>query len=573
VRFNADGTPAPSPSIEIISPTEPRVLNGRSGETLAEAVQIRITNSSFPAIGAPIPNVGVELRPGSDPAVSPSAVCSPKPVVLTDSGGLAKCDVKFGGRTGSGFVILSLGAIGEAAISINVQPGLPSSLVKVSGDNQSGRPGQQLAEQLVAQVRDGGGNPLAGATVRWEILSGTATVSPVNITSDASGNVRTTVTLGTQPGNVQIKATVLAGSQPNVIFGATISQVLSTITKISGDNQTAFTNTTFPQPLIVEVRDTQGAAVVGTAVNFAVTGGPGSIPGGGSVTTDAQGRALVNVQAGASAGTVTVTATVGSLPAVSFTLTVRLPGPVFDLTSFRNVASNQVGVVPGGIIRILARGVATGINGVVESNFLMGPLPTRLRDVEVQFGSTLAPIFQLENINGQEAVVVQAPFDLVGPGTVPVTIRVGAGSTLVNGVQVLELQPGVFETVDQQNRRFAVLLRPNGTFVTPANPARWGELIRAYFTGGGSALDPRANTGQTGVPGQRLINQVIVGVNNAGVRVVSAQCAVGMIGVYEVIFEVPENTQAGPDRPFAIAVVGANGQSIFGNGSMIAIGP
>jgi uncharacterized protein (TIGR03437 family) len=252
---------------------------------------------------------------------------------------------------------------------------------------------------------------------------------------------------------------------------------------------------------------------------------------------------------------------------------VRLPGPVFDPTSFRNVASNQVGVVPGGIIRILARGVATGINGVVQANFLMGPLPTRLRDVEVQFGSSLAPIFQLENINGQEAVVVQAPFDLVGPGTVPVTIRVGSGSTLVNGVQVLELQPGVFETVDQQNRRFAVLLRPNGTYVTPDNPARRGELIRGFFTGGGSMLDPRANTGQTGVPGQRLVNQAIVGVNNAGVRVVSTSYAVGMIGVYEVIFEIPADAAIGSSLNYAIAVVASNGQSVFSNSSLIAVGP
>jgi hypothetical protein len=572
VRFNSDGTPAPSPSIEIITPAEPRVLNGRAGETLTEAVAVRVTNSAFPAIGAPIPNVGIELRPGSDPATSPSAVCAPKPVALSDTTGLAKCDVKFGGKTGGGYVVLSIGAIGEATININVQPGVASGIVKVSGDGQTGRPGQQLPTQLVAQVQDGGGNPLAGASVRWEILSGTATLNPTSSTSDSSGNVRTTVTLGNQTGNVQIKATVLAGSQPSVLFGATISQVLATITKISGDNQTAFTNAPFAQPLVVELRDVQGAAVVGSPVNFAVASGPATIQGSGAVSSDSQGRALVTVQAGATSGTVTVTATAGSLPAVSFTLTVRLPGPVFDAGSFRNVASNQVGVVPLGIVRILARGVATGINGVVQANFLLGPLPTRLRDVEVQFGSSLAPIFQLENINGQEAVVVQAPADLVGPGTVPVTIRVGSASTLVNGVQVLEVQPGVFETVDQQNRRFAVLLRPNGTYVSPDNPARWGELIRGYFTSGGSMLDPRANTGQTGVPGQRLINQVIVGVNDAGVRVVSAQYAVGMIGVYEVIFEVPQGTTVGSDRPFAIAVVNAAGQSIFGNGSRIAIG-
>ena len=43
-----------------------------------------------------------------------------------------------------------------------------------------------------------------------------------------------------------------------------------------------------------------------------------------------------------------------------------------------------------------------------------------------------------------------------------------------------------------------------------------------------------------------------------------------MVGVYEVDFEVPENTAAGNNAPFAIVVYqGTN--VVFGNGSLIPI--
>jgi hypothetical protein len=42
------------------------------------------------------------------------------------------------------------------------------------------------------------------------------------------------------------------------------------------------------------------------------------------------------------------------------------------------------------------------------------------------------------------------------------------------------------------------------------------------------------------------------------------------VGVYEVDFQVPQDTATGSNAPFAIAV-SVDGQLLFGNGSQIAI--
>jgi uncharacterized protein (TIGR03437 family) len=107
--------------------------------------------------------------------------------------------------------------------------------------------------------------------------------------------------------------------------------------------------------------------------------------------------------------------------------------------------------------------------------------------------------------------------------------------------------------------------------VTPENPARYGELIRIFITGAGQ-VSPTAFTGVTGVPGQNVLAPVVVGLNNEGVRLVSAAYLEGAIGVFEIIFEVPQGTPIGPTRPIGVLLTRPGGQFVFpGNSPTIAI--
>jgi len=65
---------------------------------------------------------------------------------------------------------------------------------------------------------------------------------------------------------------------------------------------------------------------------------------------------------------------------------------------------------------------------------------------------------------------------------------------------------------------------------------------------------------------------VIVGVNNAGARVISARLAPSLIGVYEVAFQVDSNAPIGNDIVLSLAVNVPGDQSTrFSAGSKIPI--
>ncbi len=105
----------------------------------------------------------------------------------------------------------------------------------------------------------------------------------------------------------------------------------------------------------------------------------------------------------------------------------------------------------------------------------------------------------------------------------------------------------------------------DGSYVTPTNPARRGETYYLVATGLGQTTPP-ISTNSAGIGGQVVNLQVVVGVNNSGVPVLTnqTQYLVGAIGVYIVGFQIPANAPTGADQPLAIAVV-INGQVVFGN--------
>ena len=92
----------------------------------------------------------------------------------------------------------------------------PSALDIVSGNGQVSLIGTALSTPLVVKV-SAEGSPVKGATVTFAVASGSATVSPTTSVTDANGQARTQVTLGSSPGEVSITA-VVAGTNLKVTF-------------------------------------------------------------------------------------------------------------------------------------------------------------------------------------------------------------------------------------------------------------------------------------------------------------------------------------------------------------------
>jgi len=580
--IGTDPTGIPLVQAQLVYPsTADLPLIGQAGQKNPTQLKATVNaTGGFGGAGQAIPNVAVRID-APDPTTSPSISCSQGNTIYTDSTGTATCDLVFGGKLGSGVFSVSIGEylnFGNKTFQVNAgQFGLIRIL---SGDNQSGTPGSAINSPLLAILSDLGGNPVSGVSVLWEVTSGTATLTNQSTVSDSTGRVSARVVLGNSAGPVKIRLSAPGTTVTPVIFTVGVNIVVTGLQKVSGDSQNAFINTDFAQPLVVQVNGASGA-VQGAPVVFAIpvtppgtaTAGTATL-GTPNATTDAQGRASTTVHAGATAGTITITATSGTFNQ-TFTLVVQPPGPVFTSNSFFTSAGLRPGgVSPGNIVRITAAGVATGVQGCVNGAGLVGGVPLQVANVTVQFGTSSAPIYNVCNLGtGQEFVTVQVPFDITAPGTVAVTIKSGTGSATAS-VPTVQASPGLFDVVMSDNRRRAILERPDGTFVSLENRARKGEILRAYVTGLGPGVfgGVATTTNQAGIPGVEFTPTypVVVGVNNAGVRVVSVAYSPDVVGVYIVSFEVPAETPSGQDIPFVVAVSLSSGLA-FSNPSSLPI--
>ncbi len=219
------------------------------------------------------------------------------------------------GLTAANFSVKAYVGGGASGPTVPPAPSAPAAanLVLVSGNSQSGVAGQALANPLVVEVTDSNGNPVQGVTVNFAVTAGGGSLSAIQATTTPSGMASVAWTLGAAGTNT---ATAFSGSLAGspITFNATATAATSTpasLAMVSGSGQTGVAGKALPNPLVVEVTDSNGNPVQGVTVNFAVTAGGGSLSAIQATTTPS-GMASVTWTLGA-AGTNTVTATSGSL--------------------------------------------------------------------------------------------------------------------------------------------------------------------------------------------------------------------------------------------------------------------
>lgn len=554
-----------------------RVIRGSAGQTIKGAIKVQVVAADGPQAGQPIPNIALNVSAFGDPNSVPSATCAGG-TQLTDAAGMVSCDLVLGPVVSANPnsptpINVNLGnAIQTSLISVVVSQGQASQVKVVQGDKQSGKAGQQFT--LIGKVTDPAGNPVASVPVTWKVTQGTATLTSSSAQSDAQGNVQTGVTLGGTPGNVVVQVTATPAGGTGAItasFNLTITVTVGGISSVSGSTQSAVLNQAFGAPLVVLVTDSSGKALANTPVTFAVTGGAATL-GSAAATTDAQGHASTTVTAGSSAGAITVIATAGTQTA-QFTLTSRVPGPAVTAASFVNGASGQPGLTPCGIAIVSGSGLAPGLQGTVQADSFVGGLPFTLSGDSLTVNGIAAPIFWVSNTQaGGEALAFQTPCD-VTPGPATVILTVNGSATTVASVPVTKYQPGIFQTTIN-GKKYAVLVHvADGSYVTPDNPAHRGEQLLVFVTGLGTGT-PSTATNRAGVTGQTSDANIIVGVNNAGVRVIGSQYLPGAIGIYTITFEVPSDTATGTYQNLGLIVTDPadpNNTAIYAYGSFLPI--
>jgi len=197
------------------------------------------------------------------------------------------------------------------------------------------------------------------------------------------------------------------------------------------------------------------------------------------------------------------------------------------------------------------------------------PFPFESSGVSVQFGSARAPILAVSNLDGQESVTVQVPFE-VPVGETTVTLRSGHQSA-TRKVTILPATPGVFQMRMADGGTRAVVLHADGSMVDLQHPAHPGETLRMFATGLGP-MQPAVHTNQMGSSDSPAVPVygLIVGFHAQAVTLISATPAAGMVGVEEVTFQIPANAPSGPDIPLSLAVV-VDGKAVHSNKSSLPV--
>ena len=270
----------------------------------------------------------------------------------------------------------------------------------------------------------------------------------------------------------------------------------------------------------------------------------------------------VGLPVGTYNGSIIIVASAASnaVQSIPVTLVVRPRTPNFAAAGIVNAASYAAGLVPGGLASIFG----TGLSGVVGTEWAAGARSHK--GVSVLIGGHPAPLIALINQSGQEQINVQAPFELQPGRTTTVEINNNGRQTAVGGVPVFPAQPGIFEIPLAAGTRVGAVIHGDGKLVTPANPARRGEVVSLFLTGAGP-VEPAVATGEVGpVPPPTTVLPVVVGIANMGCPVHFAGYAPGALGLYQINFEVPSEVPSGP----SLALNARVGESLT-NTSSIAV--
>ncbi|HEY7335790.1 MAG TPA: hypothetical protein VH639_12965 [Bryobacteraceae bacterium] len=239
------------------------------------------------------------------------------------------------------------------------------------------------------------------------------------------------------------------------------------------------------------------------------------------------------------------------------------------------------GVSPGGIALIMGGNFAHGVHGTENLSLLPG-LPFRLAAVSPERGDVFAPgesarlaaaplsfdglsvlfgsipsrILAISNMNDQETLTVQVPFE-TPPGEAPVTLVAGSGSFTIK-VAVLPAAPGIFQMRTPESGIEGIVLRSDGSIVDQSHPAHPGEKLRMFATGLGPMTAAEAD------------RSLIIGVNDHGAKLVSAVYAQGMSGVAEITFQIPPDVPPRADVPLSVGVR-VNGKTAYSNKSSLPV--
>jgi uncharacterized protein (TIGR03437 family) len=219
--------------------------------------------------------------------------------------------------------------------------------------------------------------------------------------------------------------------------------------------------------------------------------------------------------------------------------------PIYDAASVVNAADNQSGVLAANTLgTIYGANLAYSTAAITPGDIQGGILPIVLgaSETEVFVNHYPADLYYVSPIQINFLV---PPNMTAGAAVVQVTIDGLAGPAI--SLTLAAAAPGLFQ-LDLQN---AVATEVDGTVLTPASPARPGDIVSLYATGLGPVTPP-AIYGELPAAAAPLIAGANLSILLDGVAVPPgaidyAGVAPGFAGLYQINLTLPASTGSNPE--------------------------
>ncbi len=231
-------------------------------------------------------------------------------------------DLIFTGPIGTKTVNLASGDLGAINASISITAGVPTSIVAISGENQSAVAGKSVTTPPSVKIADLDGNPVSGTAVVFATTAGGGSITGASTNTDASGFARVgSWTLGGIAGENRLSVSAAGLSIPPAIFIATGNPgTAGQLTLQAAPTSAAKNRKVFPSPTVIQLQDSLGnnTATAGLRVAASLVAGGGELLGDTAVLTDAGGKAtFTNLSIAGTTGQRTIRFSAPGLPATS----------------------------------------------------------------------------------------------------------------------------------------------------------------------------------------------------------------------------------------------------------------
>jgi uncharacterized protein (TIGR03437 family) len=187
------------------------------------------------------------------------------------------------------------------------------------------------------------------------------------------------------------------------------------------------------------------------------------------------------------------------------------------------------------------------------------PLPTALNGTSVVIGGELAPLYY---VSGTQ-INAQLPADLSPDQQYPVLVLVSGAYSTPQSISINPATPGV----ERQTNGQVVAQHQDLSLVTPDSPAKPGEYL-VIFLGGMGLTKPLVQAGVAS-PSSPLASVTVpatVTVGGEPAKVQFAGLTPGLVGYYQINFQVPTDAKAGSLQ------LDITQQGVAANSSLLVVG-